>query len=454
MSSIDATIRMLLDDFRQSILPSVSQEIIPRDLSLGKATSPKVGGTAKVIIGMRRSGKTFRLYQEILHIINSGVDSSRICYLNFDDDRLRPYPDNLISRVLEIFFEGSPDARSEGAYVFFDEIQDVEGWGVTLRRILDTEKASVYVTGSSSRLLAEDIATEFRGRSVAYELLPFSFREYLRAHNLEPRSARELNNKETASRLSGMLKRYLVEGGFPAALGLDDAERVQLLQGYVQLTVARDVVERSRLSNASYARNLARTAITSSARDVSISRIDNKGKAHGYTPGRAKIAEILDAFEDAHLVYQVYDFSYSAQKIRLGGLKLYASDPGLYWATIPASNDGLAFALETAVYLELRRRRKAGRLGDVAMVKLPSGKEVDFIEGDAVAEKAYQLVQVSYSMESDSTRKRELSALAEGMAQFGCAEGIVVTIDEELEVSTEAGVVRVIPAWKWLLQET
>ncbi|WP_165173261.1 ATP-binding protein [Adlercreutzia sp. ZJ242] len=454
MNSIDATIRMLLDDFRQTILPSVSREIISRDLSLGKITPPKVGGTAKAVVGMRRSGKTFRLYQEILRIVDSGVDLGRICYLNFDDDRLRPYAGDLISRTLEIFFEDNPDARSKGAYVFFDEIQDVEGWGITLRRILDTEKVSLYVTGSSSRLLAEDIATEFRGRSIAYELLPFSFREYLRALGLEPQSARELSNKETASRLSGMLKRYLVEGGFPAALGLDDAERVQLLQSYVQLTVARDVVERSRLSNAAYARNLARTAVTSSARDVSISRLDNKGKARGYTPGRAKIAEILDAFEDAHLVYQAYDFSYSAQKIRLGGLKLYASDPGMYWSIIPASNDGLSFALETAVYLELRRRRKAGRLGDVAMVKLPSGKEIDFIEGDALAESAYQLVQVSCSMEDAPTRKREVSALEEGMAQFGCGEGVIVTLNEESEISAKAGTIRVIPAWKWLLQES
>ena len=93
MTASRATIAMLLEDFHQSILPSLADEAIRRDLSLGKPPRPKVGNTAKVIVGMRRSGKTFRLYQEILDLRADGVDPGRICYLNFDDDRLRPYAD-------------------------------------------------------------------------------------------------------------------------------------------------------------------------------------------------------------------------------------------------------------------------------------------------------------------------------------------------------------------------
>lgn len=453
MGSTDATIRMLLEDFHQSILPSVSQGLVNRDLSLGTPLQPKIGSMAKVVVGMRRSGKTFRLYQEMLRLMESGVSADRICYLNFDDDRLRPYEDGLIGRVLEVFFEEHPHARSEGAYVFFDELQDVEGWGIAARRILDTEKVSLYITGSSSRLLSEDVATEFRGRSVAYELLPFSFREYLRMRKILPAEERELSNKEKASLWAGMFRNYLTEGGFPAVQGFADAERAQVLQGYAQLTVARDVVERCGFSNASFARELARVAITSSAREVFVSGLDNKGKERGYSPGRAKISEMLDAFEDAHLVYQVYDFGYSAQKIRLGGMKLYANDPGLYWASIPSSNDGLAFSLETAVYLELRRRRKVGRLGDIAMLKLPSGKEVDFVEGDSIADEAYRLVQVCYDMSRASTRDREISALREAMAKFSCKEGLIVTMREESEERAPEGIIRIVPAWKWFLEQ-
>lgn len=375
MNTLDTTIRVLMEDFRQSVLPSVAADLVRRDLALGKLQKPKIGGMAKVVIGMRRAGKTFRLYQEMADLLDDGVNPSRICYINFDDDRLRPYEPGLIGRVLEVYFESCPEARKEGAYVFFDEIQDVPDWGVAARRILDTEKVSLYVTGSSSKLLSDDIATEFRGRSVAYELSPFSFREFLRARGEEPEDEWELFSKEKKSLLLGQCKEYLKVGGFPAVQQLDDSERAQVLQGYAQLTVARDVVERGRISNAAYVRNLARMIISSSARDVSISRLDNKGRSMGYTPGRAKITEIVEAFEDAHLSYQVFDFSYSAQKIRLGGMKAYAVDPGLYWASVPATDDGLTFSFETAVYLELRRRRASGRLGDISMLKLPSGKK-------------------------------------------------------------------------------
>lgn len=451
MEDIKAVVRYMLTDFMANVLPSIGEGVVPRDLSLGKIQAPKIGSTAKVVVGMRRSGKTFRLYQEILALLDSGIDKGRICYFNFDDDRLRPFPPTLVSDVLECFYEINPAARAEGAFLFFDEVQDVPGWDVTVRRILDTEKVAMYVTGSSSRMLSEDVATEFRGRSVSYELLPYSFREYLRAQGLEPSADQSLDSRVLGSSLRKALREYLVEGGFPAAQGLDDLERAQLLQGYARLTVARDVVERFGFSNAAFASSLARSVVTSSARDVSISRLDNKSKEAGYTPGRATVTQLVDAFEDAHLAYQVFEFSYSAQKVRLGGLKLYAADPGLYWALSIATADGLTFALETAVYLELRRRRRAGRLGDIAMLKLASGKEVDFVEGDALADEAFSLVQVCFSMDDPKTRKRELSAMQEAMARFRREEGLIVTFDDEADIQVPEGVIRVRPAWKWLL---
>lgn len=451
MEDLKTTIRYLITDFSEHVLPNIAQDLVLRDLSLGKLPTPKVGSTAKVIVGMRRSGKTFRLYQEIIALQKAGVDTSRICYFNFDDDRLRPYAPTIVGDVLEMFYEMRPEVRTQGAYLFFDEIQDVPGWDVVVRRILDTEKVVLFVTGSSSRMLSEGVATEFRGRSISYELLPYSFREYLRCHGLEPDPHRSFDSRPLASSLKKALRDYLTEGGFPAAQGLDDLERAQLLQGYAQLTVARDVVERFDFSNAAYARSVARSVLTSSARNVSVSRLSHKAKEMGYTSGRAAITELIDAFEDAHLVYQLYDFGYSAQKIRLGGLKIYAADPGLYWASSVATADGLTFAFETAVYLELRRRRRSGRLGDIAMLKLASGKEVDFVEGDATLDEASVLVQVCFDMSDAKTQAREVAALEEAMERFGCTQSLIVTFDEERDIETPSGRISVRPAWKWLL---
>ena len=451
MAELDTAIKSLIEDFHATVLPAHIKRMVKRDLSLGTPFEPAPGNLVKVVVGMRRSGKTYRLFQEIDALLKSGVPSAKICYFNFDDDRLRPFDSSVIDRVVECFFELHPESRVEGAYLFFDEIQEVPEWDIAARRIVDTEKATVYVTGSSSKMLSTDVATQFRGRSISYELLPLSFSEYLRYHGIENASKQGRYSKESASMLRSTFKRYLVQGGFPGIQDIDDNERVSVLQSYAQFTVARDVVERHGFSNASFAQNLARISLASSGRDFSISKIDNMGKSAGYTPGRAKISSIIDAFEDAHMLHQVYEFSHSAQKVRLGGFKVYAEDPGLLCALAPATSDGMTRALETAVYLEMRRRASS-RIGSIAMLKLKSGKEVDFIEGDEAFDVAYDLIQVSLNMESEAARKRELAALEEAMERFENESATIVTLDEEDEVHTDVGVINVVPAWKWFLR--
>ena len=453
MNGNNEVIKTLMQDFQATVLPAHLKQMVDRDLSLGHPFEPKPGNLVKVVVGMRRSGKTYRLFQEIRDLLNAGISADRICYFNFDDDRLRPFDPSTIDSVIESFFELHPKSRSEGTYFFFDEIQEVPQWDIAARRIVDTEKATVYVTGSSSRMLSTDVATEFRGRSISYELLPFSFREYARFHGIDAPTLSSNFNKEQASALKHAFKHYLVQGGFPGIQLLDDNERVNVLQSYAQFTVARDVVERHGFSNAAYAQNLARIALASSGRDFSISKMDKNGKSAGYTPGRAKIAEIIDAFEDAHLLHQVYEFSHSAQKVRVGGFKMYAEDPGLLCALAPATSDGLTRALETVIYLEMRRRSSA-RIGSIALLKLKSGKEIDFIEGDEAFDMAYELIQVSLNMRDESTKGREVSALQEAMKRFSKNTATIVTLDEEGKIEVEEGIIHIVPAWKWLLRDT
>lgn len=446
---MDPTVRSIIEDCRSTVLPSALSRLVPRDLSLGRPLEPAVGNLAKVVVGMRRSGKTFRLFQEVGALLDAGVPEGRILYFNFDDDRVRPLGADSIPRALETFYEMEPAARREGAWLFLDEVQDVPGWDVACRRVVDTEKASLYVTGSSSRMLSEDVATEFRGRSVAYELLPYGFGEFLAARGKGGLASER--GKEAETELRSLLPAYLREGGFPGVQGLDGPERTSLLQSYVQFTVARDVVERGRWANPAFVRGLARAAVASTARDFSVSKAHARAKAEGYSPGRASITAMLEAMEDAHLLYEVFEFSRSVQKTRLGGLKLYAADPALACALAPATTDGVPRALETAVYLELRRRRNTARLGEVSMLKLPSGREVDFCTGDKAVGAAYSLVQSCWSLDGEATLEREVAALGEAMARMGVREGTVVTERDEREIELPEGTVRVVPAWKWLL---
>lgn len=133
-----------LDDYRP---------IVHRDLDLGEPLAPRVGNLVKVVTGMRQSGKSYRLFQEIDLLLTSGIPASRICYFNFEDDRLAPVTPQIGDEVLDAFFAMDPSAMDKGCYLFFDEIQEMSSWGAWLRRVVDTTKATIYVSGSSSKMV-------------------------------------------------------------------------------------------------------------------------------------------------------------------------------------------------------------------------------------------------------------------------------------------------------------
>ena len=156
-----------IQDFFDTGIP----EVFERDLDLGAVQPPARGNLAIVVAGVRRCGKTYRLYQEMHRIVQAGYSFDNILYFNFEDERLRPYDSQLLSKVLDTFYAMRPQAKTEGAFLFFDEIQEVPEWGAFLRRVIDTQKATMYVTGSSSKMLSTGLASEFaNSRAVPHEL--------------------------------------------------------------------------------------------------------------------------------------------------------------------------------------------------------------------------------------------------------------------------------------------
>ncbi len=170
-TSIGTVIAEKIKDFAEEGIP----EVFDRDLSLGRIQPPARGNLVNVIVGVRRCGKTYRLYQEMHRIVAEGYPQDSILYFNFEDERLKPYEKELLQEVIEVFYARNPRARQEGAFFFFDEIQEVPDWGLFLRRMVDTYKATIYATGSSSKMLSTEVASEFRGRALPRELFPLAF---------------------------------------------------------------------------------------------------------------------------------------------------------------------------------------------------------------------------------------------------------------------------------------
>jgi len=430
----------LIADFQYWPLPAVS----PRS-----ATTSPVGNMASVVIGMRRSGKTYLLFQEIQRLLNSGVERNRILYVNFKDDRLQPLDHDILNRTLETFYRTAPEARSEGAYLFLDEIQAVEGWSRFARRVLDTETARLYISGSSAKMLSKEVATEFRGRGFAIELLPFSYEEALLFADIDVPDS--IPGSRHRSRLETAFLNYLRIGGFPDVQLLDEMERIQVLQDYVKLVLLRDIIERHQVRNLHAVNYFSRALLRSSGSLASVNKMAKDLRSQGVAVGRDTLYELLDHFVDAFLLFTVPIFSRSLRVQRTNPRKIYAIDPALFYAMSPAGVSNRGARLENAVYIELRRRVRASREGTISYYLTKAGHEVDFVVGDTTTGNAAHLLQVCADIAHSAAREREVRALKEAMAELGLNEAVLVTMFDDETIPVEGGVIRAVPAWSWML---
>jgi len=215
---------------------------------------------------MRRAGKTTFLRQLQAERRDAG-HPERTVYLSFDDDRLTDLPMEQLGLVLEEYFRRYPELRGrETVRWLLDEVQLVNGWERFVRRVLDTERMEIVVSGSSARMLSREVHTSLRGRGMETVFRPFSFREFLRHRGAEPtKHAREFTAADR-SRIEREFREYLITGGFPEAQGLPGGLRVDLLQGYVDTVLFRDVVERHGITQEAALRWLTRPVPEKSGR--------------------------------------------------------------------------------------------------------------------------------------------------------------------------------------------
>lgn len=433
-------IRELISGFWERPLPQTK----PRRVDLAR-----VPGMASVVIGMRRSGKTYLLFRKMKNLLEAGADLRRMLYINFEDDRLHPLSDTVLEDTLETFFRMSPGGRDGTAHLFLDEIQAVPGWARFGRRVLDTEEVDLYVTGSSSKLLSREVASEFRGRGLTTELFPLNFSEALVFAGEQPPDG--MVGPRRRSALESSLEEYLRVGGFPAVQELEELQRIQVLQDYVEIVLLRDVVERHGVSNAHAARVFSHALLQSVGSKFSVNRLYGDLKSRGIRIGRSTLYELLDHLTDAFLLFTVPIYSRSLRVRESNLRKIYAVDPGLVLAMAPAGTSDLGHRLECAVYLELRRRLHPGRSATVCYYQTVSGYEVDFVVGDPEFDSARALIGVCASLENPATRKRECRALKEGMDELGISRSTLITLHEKSSIDVEPGRIEVVPAWEWLL---
>lgn len=440
MATPTEVLEALVADSQTRPLPS----LVVREIRL-----PEIPGKAVALIGMRRSGKTYRLLGEMQALVDAGVPRTRILHLNFEDDRLGRCDLATLSRALEVFYRRDPTARSQGASIFLDEVQMVPRWERFARRVLDTERVRLFVTGSSARMLSTEVATAFRGRSIAVEVLPYSVAEAAVADGLVLANHPWPPGADQRSRMDAFVADYLRTGGFPATRGLNPFDRIQVLQDYVDLVVQRDVAERHGATSLGVLRELVAALFAANANGFSVSRLHGALVSQGWKVGKQTLLTYLGHLVDAFLVFLLPMRTRSARQRAVNPRKVYSVDPGLAAAMYRAGATNRGAQLENAVYLQLRRR--LGRLSESALTwyRTPSGKEIDFVVDDPVDGGPPALVQVCESLVDRRTRQREVQALAEAMAALKTPRATIVTLTESRQLESESGAIRVAAAREW-----
>ena len=417
------TIKEILLENRKEI---ESQQVVQRNIE-------KEDFANYVLIGVRRAGKSFMLYQQIQDNLKKGITWDSMLYINFEDERLIGMTAQELNLILEV--HGMMSAQRP--ILFLDEIQNIEGWDKFARRLADN-KYRVYITGSNAKMLSSDVATTLGGRYITKHILPYSFSEYLSANNIP---YDDMNIATTSGRAD--VQRYFAEyfrfGGFPEGAQL--ASKRDYLNSVYQKIYIGDIATRNKIDNLFSLRILFRKMAESVKQPTSFTRLSNIIASTGAKLGKATIINYIEYSKDAFLIYSIKNIADNLTN-RETNPKYYFVDNGIISILALDIDTSL---LENMVAMELIRRYGI----DERVFFYNRNIEVDFYIPDAAL-----AIQVSYNPhKTDETWQRESTALIKFTKVLDCQRLLILSYDTEETVEVNGKTIEVMPVWKWLIQD-
>lgn len=396
-----------------------------REEYVGKIAKYLGNRLVKVLVGQRRSGKSYVLRQMAKRLVDKGVDRRNILILNLDLAGLDfvSTVDDLRSVVKEYERQINPAGH---VYVFVDEIQNVDGWEHFVNSYSQdfTRDYEFFITGSNSRLLSGELATLLSGRYVKFEIFPFSFMEYAGMKGIEPDRTAYLE--------------YMKSGGMPELFNLPDEEvRRNYISSLKDTLLLRDIIQRYKVTDTRLLEDLFIYITNNTSKLFSVNSIVKYYKGLGRKVSFEKVAQYLDFMSEAYLVHRVERFNIQGKDTISGLCKYYSNDLSFRNYLYQGFAHGAGYELENLVYLDLRRNGYEVYVGDI------KGKEVDFVarRGNHVI-----YVQSTYMLYDEATIEREYASLEAIPDNF---EKYVVSLDE-FQLPSRNGIKHAL-AWKFLL---
>jgi len=394
-----------------------------------KVRLPK--GLNKVVIfyGVRRSGKTFVLFDLFKKYYNKSL------YIDFEDDRLINFSVNDFEILKEAFNELFPHLLSENKCFFLDEVQYINGWEKFCRRAVEKENINVFVAGSSSKIMPLEIHTTLRGREWSIEITPFSFKEYLLAKGVILGNEYLYGSKKVI--LKNHFSEYMKWGGFPEVTLLEnDFEKKKLLEEYIAAMFFKDLVERFNMTNKSLLNTLTDKLFSSFGQRLSLNAFYKQYKDK-FPFSKDSLYEYYKNFIDSMLTFEIKIFSESTYRRLRNPSKIYVVDQGLV-RRVTSEDKGRI--LENIAFLELRKKAEN-------IFYYSEKGECDFV---VKKDNDFFPHQVCFEL-NEKNRKREVDGLVECCSRLGKTEGVILTNDQEKKMRVESVDIKVLPVWKWLL---
>ena len=391
--------------------------------------------------GVRRAGKSSLLMLAVNKLLTSGIKRERILWVNFDDERLDGMSTEELDEVLQAYREMYPEIELKDVYMFFDEIQNIDGWDLFVLRVFKSYCRNVYVTGSNAKLLSSEISTALRGWTLDYEILPLSFREFCRFKGIDAHSHLE---SDKAKRYAAM-EEYIHGGGFPkVVLSADKSMKLRLLQGYFNAMLFRDLAERHAIKNIEALRYFLKRVMQNLTKTTSINAIANDMRSNGVSVSKDDLYNWADWAVEAYLFVRYPKYSRSLVKENQSLRKYYVIDTGMRQAVLMPQSEDKGKLLENIVALELFRRRGADR----KMFYWQEGRECDFVvqHEDYVEE----LIQVTWDMADEDTRKREIEGIKEAAKGTKCDKLTIVTRERKETIEEDGFQIEVVGIEEWL----
>ena len=427
------------DMLKEIILENQEQlplDFVPRDLEIERI--PK---KATVVLGVRHSGKTSLLQEYISGLVKGGLNMNLVCQIDFSDDRLISINEEVPGVVADAYYELFPEAHDSKVYFLFDEIQYLNGWELLVNRLQNTEKCEVNITGSSSKLLLDETSSVLGGRKMGWNLYCYSYREFLRAKGelCESTFSRKFKDSQP-----GLFKEYLSVGGFPESLlfSKDNTRRI-FFQNTANDIIFRDIVLRHDVSKPEALKTMVNVLASMVGGLMTESKLYKRLSGMHVAISKPTMSQYLDYIAESYEFFFIPIRSYNLAVQATNGKKVYSADHALANAISGLSPNKVGQKLENIVFLHLKRKTDM-----VFFYRTESGFEVDFASGpdDDIC-----LVQVCADISSPDTLTRETRSLEEAMKELDVKESVIVALSEEKDIALGAGIIHVVPAWKYLL---